>query len=67
MSGARRPQAAGRKFTLQQVADQINAQITGAAASVDSGGRLVITSSSTGTTSSTASTAPHQVLSLLEG
>jgi flagellin len=45
---------AGNGQTLQHIADQINSQITGAIASVNSAGKLVITSNSTGASSSIA-------------
>jgi flagellin len=45
---------AGAGQTLQGIANQINSQITGAAASIDSGGHLVITSNSTGASSTIA-------------
>ena len=41
-------------FSLQQIADQVNAQITGAKASVNTAGNLVLTSNSTGASSSIA-------------
>ena len=48
---------AGAGQTLQGIANQINSQITGGTASVDSGNHLVITSNSTGASSSIAITA----------
>lgn len=46
--------ATGTAITMQEVADAINAQATGATASLDDSGNLVITSDTTGTTSSVA-------------
>jgi hypothetical protein len=45
---------AGNGQTLQHIADQINSQLAGATASVDSSGHLVITNNTTGAASSVA-------------